>query len=203
MQDLASTILAGGSELRPDEFISQFRSKRTTYWLRKIKVEKMDRLIKERPAHPSPSASIPPYPTVGLSGPVMPHPFPTSSSAQGARAVPPKPAPYSVTHSVPPASYPSPVRPTHSFPPSYVHGRNPGPSPVQSIPPPSYPRSPGMPMPQPSPPRPSMHRYPPPTASLYGRSPQQYGAPPPAMGRPMYPMQPYPYGHRPPYPPRT
>lgn len=133
---MADRYVAGSSDLDCDVFVADYQKKRTLYWLRKVKAEKMEELVKNmRPvaAPRSPRHSrehiTPPYvaPMPGHSLPPTVHQTPYPPGPNPAHSIPPGPRKMSApVYSTPPAPGHSihvphdPRRmsnPTHSMPP--------------------------------------------------------------------------------------
>lgn len=162
IQEMADQYVSGSSDMNCDAFVSEFQKQRMLYWLRKVKAEKMDQLIKNfrpvaAPRSPRPSRQNvdPPY----LS------PMPQAT-----------PALHSLPVSTPQAPYPHNPHPAQSIPPHHDPRRMS--NPAQSMPP--YPQHlPQMPVPQGHPfPAAAFTGYPPPQRPA--RSPYPYGTSYPA-----------------------
>ena len=167
MQDFAYEFVNGKTSMSVDEFIEELVSKRSEYWLRKVKLEKFDELSKSRRPVPVPRTRGP------TEAPPIPYQAPPLQSlpvGQPARA-----AGNSPTSSLPPYSV-SPSRgmpgpPRQPFPAAAYPGYRPPNSGHPPTRPPSYPSaSPGYPpggssYPTGPPPRPApyaqfrQHRY--------------------------------------------
>ena len=79
---MADKYVAGLSEMSMDSFVTDFQEKRTLYWLRKVKAEKMEELLKNmRPvaAPRSPRTSRQPNPPYVAAMPGGPRPNPAQS----------------------------------------------------------------------------------------------------------------------------
>lgn len=120
MQELADSYVSGTSDISSDDFVTQYQEKRTLYWLRKVRAEKMEELLKNiqpvaAPRSPRPRASVP--------------------------------APYvaPMSHSLPVSTHHHPSYPQGPAPPGYSHV----PNPAQSIHPYHHQAPTRMPMPQP------------------------------------------------------
>jgi hypothetical protein len=127
-EEMADRYVAGLSEMNCDAFVADFQEQRTLYWLRKVKAEKMEELLKNmRPT------AAPRSPRPAISPATPPYIAPMPGIPQPSR-------------SFPTASIPTPYpHPGHSVPP-----RHRGSNPAQSMPP-YHPRMPQMSMPQPQP----------------------------------------------------
>lgn len=146
---MADGFVAGLSELRCDAFVADFQEKRMLYWLRKVKAEKMEELVKNIRPVAAPRSSqnprehiTPPYvaplsgaaqslPTTVNQTPYPPGPNPVHSIADPRRMSTPV---YSIppghsAHAPPGPHAPSGPRrasnPAHSMPP--YHARMPHP----------------------------------------------------------------------------
>ena len=164
---MADNYVSGSSEMSLDSFVSDFQEQRSLYWLRKIKAEKMDQLLKNMRPVPAPRSSkqnavSPPY-ISPMPTPRHPQSLPSSSAHQ-----------------------PYPVGPLHSIPPSHPDPRRTS-NPAHSMPP--YPqRSPQMPVP------PAQgHPFPAAAFSSYPSGGVTQGYPPPQQR----PPHPHPYGSYP------
>ena len=143
-----------------DTFLADFQEQRTLYWLRKVKAEKMEELLKKNRPVPSPRSPrtprqpvIPPY-IAPMPGTHHAQSLPTSSLQ----------TPY-------PPGPPVMSNPSRSIPPDSRRMSNP----AQSMPP-YHPRLPQMPMPQPPGP-PQGHPFP--AAAFSGYHPHPPGMPTP------------------------
>ena len=110
--------MSGSSDISADNFVAQFQEKRTLYWLRKVRAEKMDECLKNIRPVPAPRSSRP--------TPSIPPPY-----------VAPLPRP---AHSLPVFAPHQPHGPPATSP-VYSHM----PHPAQSVQP--YHQAPRMPMP--------------------------------------------------------
>ena len=148
---MASDFVSGKSDLSSDDFKDQFLELRQAYWMRKIKNEKLDELLKNQ--RPTPAPRGPRTPITAA----QPHPLPPQHPAQ---SLPPhlqSQALYPVESRRP--SEPSPMS---SIPPPYAAQSNvsmprpppPG-HPFSSMPPGYQPA--GYPITRPPPLRPSVH----------------------------------------------
>ena len=165
---MADRYVAGLSEMSCDRFVAGFHEQRTLYWLRKVKAEKMEELLKNmrpvaapRSPRPSQPPTNPPYVAPMPGVPQASHSLPTASI---------------------PAHYP---HPTHSVPPRHRVS-----NPAQSMPP-YHPSMPQMPMPQPQGPH---QGHPFPAAAFTGyQPPSGYPPRPPAQPAPYggYPANAY------------
>lgn len=168
---MADRYVSGSSDMNYDAFVSEFQAQRMLYWLRKVKAEKMEQLLKNmrpvaaprspRPGHPSVN---PPYlaPMTGNSI----HPNTSSHSLPVSTHQPPYP--------------PHNPHPSHSMHPMPAqHDPRRMSNPAQSMPP--YPQHVSqMPAPQ---------GHPFPAAAFTGYPGVTPGYPPPQQ--PTRPTQPY------------
>ncbi|KAM6308759.1 vacuolar protein sorting-associated protein 37C [Aegotheles albertisi] len=206
------------SEVPLETFLEQFSVMRKLSHLRRVRVEKLQELLRKSGASQEPGRDSQPPPAAGPAEPPQPQPFPS--------AAPPFPLPYSPAPNAPvgPTAHGAlPPAPFSSSPVAVGHGASPHPSPQPSFPyrpPPAADPAPGYPKPPsggtapapsyswspsrgpPQPPAfPSSHPSPPPPR--LGYSPYF----PPGAGRPQcpYPTQPplpsFPIPPQPPYPP--
>ena len=146
-QELADTFIAGTSDLNMEKFAVEVHEQRVLYWLRKVKAEKMEGLLKSR--RPTPVTRSP-QPSRAQVNPPYLSPMPNSH--------PPPP-----THSLPPTS--------HAV--SYPHDPRRPSDPGQSMPP-YYQAAPRMPMPSMAPTR---HPFPAAAFSYYRPPQQPYPGP--------------------------
>lgn len=146
-QNMASDFIAGKSDLSVDDFKDQFLELRQAYWMRKVKSDKLDELLKNQRPTPAPRGARTPV------TPTQPQPLPPQNPAQSLPAhLQPSQAPYPV----------EPRRGSQPTPPPPYARR--GPVSMPRLPPPGHPFSsmppgyqPGYPMTRPPPPRPSAH----------------------------------------------
>ena len=135
VQDMASDFIAGKSDLSADDFKENFLELRQTYWMRKVKQEKIEELLKNQrptpapravrtqphpvdPAHSVPTHLHPPYPMDArrpsdpVPGSSVPPPYSTHAAVSMPRPPPPG-HPFSSIQPSYPGSYPSrqPMRP--------------------------------------------------------------------------------------------
>ena len=157
-----------------DEFINQYLSSRTTYWLRKVKSEKMDEITRRPLPYQSKPTSMIPVPS---HTPPYPVGSPTYESIKPLRSLPPS------YNSPPTQATPTASMPVPRYPPT--SGAYPPPSYPQASYHPSPPNMPYRPVPPPN----QSYRHPPPPVG------QSYRAP--SIGQSIY--QQVPYSHRPPY----
>lgn len=132
---MASDFIAGKSEFSADEFKDRFFELRQTYWMRKVKTDKFEELLKNQRPTPAPRVprTQPPQPNVQDQNPAqslpahMQHhaPYP-AESRRTSEPISSMPPPYSVGSSMPMPRLPPPGHPFSSIPPSYGH--QPGPS---------------------------------------------------------------------------
>ena len=192
LQEMADRYVSGLTDMNSDAFVSEFQGQRTLYWLRKVKAEKMEQLLKNirpvaaprspRPSHPS---ANPPYlaPMQGnaLHTSTSSHSLPASSYHQP--PYPPNPHPGNSVYSM--APQPDTRRMSNPHPGHSVYSMVPQPdtrrmsNPAQPMPP--YPQqAQRMPIPQ-------GHPFPP--AAFTGYPGVTQGYPPPRQ--PARPPQPY------------
>ena len=174
-----------------DNFIKTFMDNRTVYWKRKVKVDKMDEILRQMPVNVTPKNNTAPYPpssseqsfspvyaTIGTPYPandppmhsLLPtHPAPYPPSPGARRSLPTPSLQYQQQQPTPaqPPNYASiqPSQPQYSMPPSYLPQGPPGHRP-------SYPSQSGgyPPRPQGYPPQ-NSYRPPPvggPPGAAYG-----------------------------------
>ena len=162
---MASDFVAGKSDLSMDDFKDKFLEMRGTYWMRKVKSEKLDELLKNQRPTPAPrTLRTQPQPQVSTSPAQS---LPPHMAGQAPYHVEPRrPSEPMPTASMPPRAAPYAVQPNVSMP----HPPPPG-HPFSSIP--SYPQQAAAGYPQTGypqtgyPARPPMRPAPPPYAS-YG-----------------------------------
>ena len=83
-QQLADSYISGSSQISADEFVTQFQEKRMLYWLRKVRAEKMEELLKNirpvpTPRSPRPSSAKPAIPPPYIA-PMPAHSLPVSAA---------------------------------------------------------------------------------------------------------------------------
>lgn len=127
---MAADFVAGKSDLPVDSFKDKFLELRQKYWMRKVKAEKLEELLKNQ--RPTPHPRVPrtqPQPQVQMQNPAQslpshmqhqPAPYPVDSR-RPSEPVPTMsiPAPYAARTNVPLAQPPPPGHPFSSVPPSY------------------------------------------------------------------------------------
>lgn len=139
IQNMASDFMSGKSDLSVEEFKDQFLELRRTYWMRRVKCEKLDELIKNQRPTPAPRAPRTPVAAQPqLAVPSQQHPshsLPAHFQQQAApypieprRPSEPtplssmQPPPYSAQPNVSMPCVPPPGHPFSSIPPSYHQG---------------------------------------------------------------------------------
>lgn len=158
-QELGDSYLSGKSEMSVSEFSEEFLKLRTQYWLRKVKAEKMEDLLKNRQPKAAPRqpkvGGPPPRPPAPYRAPFQPsNPMqslpvvgPPHYPPESRRVSDPAPAPYPPGPSSMPQPHPTghpfpaaaftPYNPQHHPSPHYPNYRSPNP-PYSSRPPPYH-----------------------------------------------------------------